>query len=488
MAEPDTSGTPHSVIGENTPTTGQPNPRRWLALVVLAALQAGLVLDDGVVNVALPALQRDLGFTTATLVWSNNAYALTFGALLLVGGVLADRYGRLRVFRIGTALFGAGSLACVFATHAGPFIGARVIQGLGAALASPAALALVTANFRDWQERNKALGWWGIAAGIGGVAGMSVAGVLIGLTSWHWAFLINVPAAVLLVVLIGRFTGESSDPSRGTVDWLGAALVSAALALLILGLLSSAHTGRLSDGVPMLIAGAVAFLAFVLAQIRRTNTMIPHGFFALRNRTVGFVVSLGMAGSFMAVFFALSLHLQNDLHFSPARTGIALTLQPIVSFFVFPVAAKFTFERGVRLVLPAGLLICAVAMFLLVRVGHGTSYWLTVAPSLVLLGIGTSFAFVSATAAAFGGDDEAAGLASAVIDAAQQVGTALGLAVFVAVSAWALATGSGFAVGISRAFGWAGALLTALAIFAWLRMETDSFRGDDGDGGPSHVP
>lgn len=464
------------------------NPRRWWALALLGTFQAALVLDDGVVNVALPALQRDLGFSSAMLAWSNNAYALTFGALLLAGGVLADRVGRLRVFHVGTALFGLGSLACVLVTTSTLFIAARIVQGVGAALASPAALALVTANFRDGRERNKALGWWGIASGIGGILGMTAAGILIGFTSWHWGFLINVPFVVLLLAMVRRFTPESRNAQPQPIDWVGTVLVTASLAALIMGLLRAAQSGTWTDGLLYLIVAGAAMSGFVATQRTVRHPMLPHGFFRMPNRTVGFIASLVMAGAFMAVFFALSLHMQNDLGFSPQLTGVALSLQPVVSFFIFPVAAGLTFKYGVKYALPFGLLLCAFALVLFVRLDTSTNYWTTIAPSLVLLGAGTSFAFVAATAAAFGGTDEAAGLASAVIDAAQQVGTAVGLALFVAVTVWAGRAQTGVAPGISAAFGWAGVALVVTAIFAYVRMEPATFGPPGEEGSPSAGP
>lgn len=444
------------------------NTKRWQALIVLSVLQAVLVLDDGVVNVALPHIQRDLHFPAAFLAWANNTYALVFGSLLLAGGALADRYGRRRLFIVGASIFAVGSLVCVFAPTVAVFLGARIVQGLGAALASPAALGLVAANFPDMEERNKALGIWGIAAGVGGVLGMSLAGVAIGLTSWHWGFLINVPIVIVVVIAIRSLTPESSDPAVNRLDVMGSVLATAALAVLIAAVLNLGQNGADTTTVCLAAGGAALLILFVISQRRSGPTMIPRGFFNERNRSVGFIASFVMAGCFMAVFFALSLHFQNQWGWSPLRTGLALTLQPVVSFFAFPLAAKYTFSWGVKHTLPLGLLVCSIGLFLLSNISPGHHYWPVVAPGLACLGVGTAFAFVSATAAAFGGNDEAAGLASAVIDAAQQMGAAVGLAALVAVAVGASTSGQA-AFGTAFLVGAGVLVLLAAVTFATLQ-------------------
>lgn len=457
-------------------TSSAVSPKRWTALIVLSIVQLVLVLDDGVVNVALPTMRQDLGLGPSSLAWVNNSYALVFGALLLAGGWLADRHGRRRIFMIGTALFGLASLACAFAPSAELFLGARVVEGGGAALASPAALALVVAAFPSGEERNKALGTWGIAAGVGGVLGMTASGLLIGLTSWHWAFLINVPLAAFVLVAVPRLVQESRGDSTRRADWWGALTITGALGLAVYGLLAAATDGDVAGRLGVFAVAAALLAVFVVLQVKQRDTMIPHGFFAVRNRATGFVVSFLMAGCFMAVFFALSLHLQDALHWSPLLTGLALTVQPVVSFVVFPVAAGSTFKYGVHVVLPVGLGICAAGLLWLGRIDGPASYAVDVLPALILLGIGTALAFVAATAAGFGGAEEVAGLASGVIDASQQVGMAVGLAALVSIDAWAATdTAAAFGEHIGRGFLVGGVLLAVTALVAARAMEKVEF-------------
>jgi EmrB/QacA subfamily drug resistance transporter len=459
------------------------NPRRWTALMVLSLVQLVLVLDDGVVNVALPALRVDLDLPSTSLAWVSNSYALVFGALLLAGGWLGDRYGRRAVFLTGSAIFGLASIGCAAAQSTPFFLSARVLEGVGAALASPTALALVVANFPEDEERNKALGMWGIAAGVGGILGMTASGLIVGLANWHWAFLINVPLVLVVLATVPKLTPESRGQGDGRADWWGVVTVTAGLALLIHGLLVAAADGEIRSHVVEFAVAAGFLITFVVLQVRQERPMIPHGFFAARNRATGFVVSFLMAGSFMAVFFALSLHLQNTMHWSALRTGLALTVQPVVSFFIFPVAAGLTFKLGVRSVLPVGLGICAAGMFWLGRISGPTDYLTDILPSLVLLGIGTALAFVAASAAGFGGSDEAAGLASGVIDAAQQIGTAVGLAALVSIAAWGTASvpgGNPLGGHVGRAFLAAGVVLALAALGSALVMEAAAFGPPDG--------
>jgi len=458
-------------------------PKRWPALIVLSFVQLVLVLDDSVVNIAIPSVQRDLGFSVPGLAWINTSYVLVFGGLLLLGGRLGDVLGRRRVFLVGVVVFGLASLACGVAQAPWQLLTARAVQGVGAALASPAALAIITVSFADPQERSKAFATWGISAGVGGLLGMVLGGLVTDLASWRWVFLINVPITLAAAAILPRLIGESRDPKAGRADLPSGLTITAGIAVLIYGLLEFGRTGSAGRLWPSLAASAVLVALFLFRQSRSAAPLVPRGFLRVRVRTTSFVVMLLMAGATMAQFFALSLYLQEVLHYSALRTGLALVPQAVISFMFFPLSAVVINKLGLRFALPAGLLIMAVGFALLGRLSVDGSYLMDVLPTLVVNAVGGPLAFTSVTTAAVGDSGDEAGLASGLVDAAQQVGTAIGLALFVTIGTRFAASAGQVTVqadGLATAFLAAAGALVVIAVIAYAAMGRTSLKASMG--------
>jgi EmrB/QacA subfamily drug resistance transporter len=411
--------------------------RRWLALVLLSSAQFLVVLDASIVNVALPSIQRALDFSAANLQWVVNAYTLTFGGFLLLGGRAADLFGRRRVFIGGLVLFSLSSLAGGLAQSEGWLIAARAVQGLGAAIISPAALSIVTTTFAEGSERNKALGVWGAVAGAGGAVGVLAGGVLTDSLGWEWVLFVNVPIALAAAALAPALLAESIAPERQDFDVLGAVTVTAGLALLIYTVVGTIdHGWGATRTVVGFIGAAVLIVAFVVRESTARSPLIRLGI--LRNRTLSAanVVGLMTGGALFAMFFFISLYLQRVLNYSPLKAGIAY-LPLAVTIFLSAGAASALVQRvGVRPVLVGGLSFVTAGLLLFSQVSAGGSYAADVLAPSVIVAVGLGFSFVSQTLAATNGvQGHEAGLASGLINTSQQVGGALGLAVL-----WTLAT------------------------------------------------
>jgi EmrB/QacA subfamily drug resistance transporter len=410
--------------------------RRWLALVLLSSAQFLVVLDASIVNVALPSIQKALDFSAANLQWVVNAYTLTFGGFLLLGGRAADLFGRRRVFIGGLVLFSLASLAGGLAQSEGWLITARAVQGLGAAIISPAALSIVTTTFAEGAERNKALGVWGAVAGAGGAAGVLLGGVLTDALGWEWVLFVNVPIGLAAAALAPMLVAESTAPERQGFDVLGAVTVTAGLALLIYTVVGTTdHGWGATRTVVGLAVAAALIVGFVVRESTARSPLIRLGI--LRNRTLAAanVVGLMTGGSLFAMFFFISLYLQRVLGFSPLKAGIAY-LPLATTIFLSAGAASALVQRfGVRAVLVTGLSFVTVGLLLFSGVSAGGSYASDVLAPSILVAVGLGFSFVSQTLAATNGvRGEEAGLASGLINTSQQVGGALGLAVL-----WTLA-------------------------------------------------
>ena len=409
---------------------------KWAALAVLALAQLMVVLDTTIVVVALPSMQRALHFSSAAdLQWVVNAYVLTAGGFLLLGGRVADRYGRRRVFVSGVVLFAAASLAGGLANSSALLVGSRAVQGLGAAFMSPAALSLLIVIFAEGEERNRALGVWAGIAGAGGAIGLLAGGVLTTGLSWRWVFFVNLPIAAFAALASFRVIGESRDPVAGGFDVLGAVTGTAGLGALVFALVRGNAWGWGSaTTVLVLAAAAVLLAAFVVLQLRRRYPLVPPRLF--RSRTlVGADVGMLIAGAgLFAMFFFLTLYLQDVLHYSALKTGVAYL--PISAMIITSagVGSRILGRVGARPILVTGFLLAAGGLALLARVSPTTGY-LDVLPSLLLIGGGAGAAFVSITSSAVSGvPQEDAGVASALLNASQQIGGSLGLAVLSAVA------------------------------------------------------
>ena len=405
--------------------------RRWLALAVIVAAQFMVVLDVAIVNVALPSIKTDLGFSQESLQWVITAYAIFFGGVLLLGGRLADLLGRRRMFMVGLLLFTVSSLLDGLAWSEGSLIVFRSLQGLGAALLSPAALSILTTTFREGRERNLALGVWGAASGSGGAAGVLLGGALTSALSWSWIFFINVPAGILVLAVSPWLLKESrADLAHRNFDFAGAASITGGLMLLVYAMTRAAEHGwATTSTVTLLVASAALIVAFLVIESRSAAPLLPMRIFRLRTLTASNVSGLLMGGAIFSQFFLLTLYMQQVLHYSALKTGaayIALTLT-IISFSA--VAQAMATRFGIRRILPLGLALSAGALFLFARLPVDGHYATDLLPAFLLSGIGLAMAFVPMSIGGLTGVRQAdAGVASGLINTSQQIGGAIGVA------------------------------------------------------------
>jgi EmrB/QacA subfamily drug resistance transporter len=450
--------------------------RKWLALGFLCAAQFMIVLDVSIVNVALPSIQRALHFSEENLLWVLNAYTLMFGGFLMLGGRLADKLGRRRVFVTGVALFSVASLMCGLATSSGWIVVTRAVQGLGAAIASPAALSILTVTFSEGRERNTALSIWGAIAGAGGAFGVLLGGILTQEVGWSWIFFVNVPIGAA-VILASPFVLAPSLPEgrqRG-FDIPGAVTVTASLVLLVFGLVKSDSWGWASAGtLGVLAASAVLMTLFVTIELRASQPLVPLSIFRNRSLSVSNVVALILGASIFSMFYFLSLYMQQVLGYSALRTGIGYLSIAMAIIVAAGVAQSLVARFGVRNVLGAGMLLAGGGLVYFSQVSVHGSYVGTLLPGFLLAGAGLGLSFVPVTIGAVSGvTPREAGVASGLINTTQQVGGALGVAVLstiaVSVTTTYLATRphspqvalAGLTHGFSVAF-WFGALLAGM--------------------------
>jgi EmrB/QacA subfamily drug resistance transporter len=404
--------------------------------VILAAAQFMVVLDASIVNVALPSIQTDLHFSQENLQWVVNAYTLAFGGFLMLGGRAADLFGRRRVFMIGMIVFAAASLAGGLATSEGWLIGARGIQGLGAAIVSPAALAIVTTTFTEGAERNKALGIWGALAGAGGAVGVLLGGVLTSGLGWQWVLFVNVPIGIVVAILAPRVVSESRQEARTTIDVLGALLVTAGLVSVVYALVdaNSAGWGSLQT-IGLLALGLALLVGFVVTELRARHPIMPLGIFRNRNVASANAVSLLVGASLFSMFYFISLYLQQVLGDTALEAGLSYLPLALAIIFSAGGASQLVTKVGPKLVLVTGLVLVAIGLVMFSRVSADGSFAADVlAPSIIVaVGLGFSFVPIMITAVAGVGESEA-GMASGLINTAQQVGGALGLAILSTVA------------------------------------------------------
>jgi len=416
---------------------GAKDRRRWLALAVIVAAQFMVVLDVAIVNVALPSIKNDLHFSQESLQWVITAYSIFFGGVLLLGGRLADLLGRRRLFMVGLALFTVSSLLDGLAWSETSLIVFRSLQGLGAALLSPAALSILTTTFREGRERNLALGIWGAASGSGGAAGVLLGGALVSGLSWSWIFFINVPVGIAVIALSPWLLRESrADLNHRYFDFAGAASITSGLMLLVYGLTRATLNGWATPETIGLLAGAAVLIAaFFVIELRSKAPLLPLRIFRLRTLTASNVSGLLMGGAIFSQFFLLTLYMQQVLHYSALQTGVAyigLTLT-IIAFSA--VAQALVTRIGVRRVLPAGLALSTVALVLFARLPVHGSYFSDLFPAFIISGLGLALAFVPMSIGALTGVRQAdAGIASGLINTNQQIGGAIGVALATTVA------------------------------------------------------
>jgi EmrB/QacA subfamily drug resistance transporter len=426
--------------------------RKWWALALLAAAQFVVVLDASVVNVALPSIAADLHLSQEGLAWLVNAYVLAFGGFLLLGGRMADLLGRRRVFMGGFLLFAVASFAGGLAETGTTLIAARALQGLGAAILSPAALSLVTTTFAEGAERNTALGVWGAVAAGGGAAGSLLGGAITQTLGWEWVMWINTPIGLAAAALAPALLQESRAEGPRSFDALGAIAVTAGLTVLAYALL---------EDLSLTPVAAVLIAAFVAIERRTEHPLVPLTVFKQRNLSSAAVTGILMGGALIGLFFFATLYIQQVLGYTPLKAGLAFLPLAFTIGATAGVASKLATTHGPRSVLTAGLLIQAAGLYWFSHASVGGSYLADVLFPTVVVAVGMGLAFVPLTILAMSGvRDEDAGLASGVMATAQQVGQAVGLAVL-----------TGMTTSINDAFLIAGAMALVGALVA-------SYKGD----------
>ena len=442
--------------------------RKWLALGLLSVVQFMVVLDIAIVNVALPSIQVDLGFSQENLQWVISAYALVFGGFLLLGGRSADLLGRKRIFLGGLVVFTLSSLFAGLAWSEASLITARAFQGLGAAIITPAALSILSTTFHEGRERNIALGVWGAVGGFGAAAGVLMGGILTDALSWEWIFFVNVPIGVLALVLAPILLEESRDARVKTFDLPGAVLVTAGLSSLVYAITQAGEEGWLAGRTIGFALFSLALLAgFVGWELRHPEPLMRFGL--LRTRTVaganvaGFIMGTAM----FSMFLMLTLYMQQVLGYSAMETGVAYLAVAGTAIVWSAVAAQLVTRVGVKPVLVSGMTFLTAGLILFTQVPVDGSYVSNLLPGFLLIGVGIGFSFVPITIAALAGVQPAeAGLASGLINTSQQIGGALGIAALstIATSRTDEAVSAGTALPSALVDGFTGAFIAGAII------------------------
>jgi EmrB/QacA subfamily drug resistance transporter len=458
--------------------------RKWLALALLCAVQFMVVLDIAIVNVALPSIQADLGFSQQNLQWVLSAYALAFGGFLLLGGRTADLLGRRRIFVAGTILFTLGSLLCGLAWSDESLIGARAIQGLGAAAITPAALAILVTTFTEGRERNIALGAWGAVGGFGAAAGVLFGGILTDLLAWEWIFFVNIPVGLAGLALTPVLLSESRDRRAQSFDVPGAVLVTGGLSTLVLGITQGRDWGWGSPATIGVFALATALLAgFIVWESRVKDPLMPFSIFRLQTLTASNVAGFVLGTALFSMFLMLTLYMQQVLGFSPIETGFAYLAVAGTAVIWANVAAVAVNRVGVKPALIFGMSLLTIGLVYFTQVSVGGSYVTDLLPGFLIIGLGIPFAFVPISIAAFAGTrPDEAGLASGLMNTSQQIGGAVGIAILstIATSTTSDAVGNGTEVSVALTDGFQAAFWVGAAIaFAGVLVSIFLVRGRD---------
>lgn len=456
------------------------DPKRWKALGVLCLVQFMLVLDMTVVNVALPRIQNDLGFTSAGLAWVVNGYVLMAGGLLLLGGRLGDLFGRRRFFMIGVTVFGLASIVSGAAQAPAMLLAGRFAQGVGEALAAPAALGIIVIIFSDFGERMKALGTFGAVSGLAGMFGTLISGVLTDLASWRWIFYINIPVVVIALLLVTRLVVESRmETESRRIDFAGAITATAGLSAIVYGLVqASSHAWASSQVLVPLAAGVVLLGVMLSIEMRSKNPLIPLRFFSSRTRAGAYVITMLHTASIFSFSFLLTLFLQKVLGYTPLQGGLSYIPLGVGIGLGVAVSTKVTPKVGLKPVLAVGLVGCAVGMLLISMIGVDSTYFGGVVPGMFVFGLFSGIIMPAMLNAALHGTTmQDSGLGSATQNVMQQIGGALGLACLVTIALRfasgqsgtdpAVATTNGYAL----AFRIAAVLLVISAVVAVFVLE-----------------
>ncbi len=454
--------------------------RRWLALMVLCLGDLMIVLDTTIVNVALPSIRTDLAFTETSLVWVVNAYMLTFGGFLLLGGRLGDLFGQRRIFLVGLVIFTLASLGCGLAATQGLLIAARAVQGVGGAIVSAVAMALIVNLFTEPGERAKAMGIFGFVMAGGGSVGVLLGGVLTAAFDWHWILLVNLPiGGAVFALCLWLLPAARGSAAGARLDIAGAVTVTVSLMLAVYGIVNDNEAGWSSGQTLGLIGGAAAlFLLFLAIEAIVPAPLMPLGLFRHRNLATANAVGVLWAAAMFAWFFISALYLQLVLGYSPLEVGLSfLPANLIMAAFSLGLSARIVMRVGLRLPIACGMALAAAGLFLFTLAPVGGSFWLHVLPGMLLLGLGCGMALNPVLLAAMGDvDPKDAGLASGVANTAFMMGGALGLAVLASLAAArteSLTAGGARAIsalngGYHVAFGFGAAFAAAAAVLAFV--------------------
>src|SRR6266571_974872 len=453
--------------------------RKWLALALLCVVQFMVVLDIAIVNVALPSIQVDLGFSQQNLQWVISAYALVFGGFLLLGGRAADLLGRRRIFLVGLVVFTLASLFAGLAWSEASLISARAVQGLGAAVITPAALSILSTTFVEGRERNIALGVWGAVGGFGAAAGVLLGGVLTSALSWSWIFFVNVPVGVSAFVLAPILLKESRDATVKSFDALGAVLVTGGLSSLVYAITQAGQDGWLAGKtVSFFAASLVMLVGFVVWEQRHPEPLMRLGILRIKTVSGANVAGFILGTATFSLFLMLTLYMQQVLGYSPMKTGVGYLAVAGTAIFTSAIAAQLVTRIGVKPVLAIGMTSLTAGLVYFTQVSVGGSYVGDLLPGFLLIAIGIGFSFVPISIAALAGIQPAeAGLASGLINTSQQIGGALGIAALTTIATSrtdsAVASGSSHAVALVDGFHGAfvaGAIIAGLGIVAVLTL------------------
>jgi EmrB/QacA subfamily drug resistance transporter len=442
--------------------------RKWLALALLASVQFMVVLDIAIVNVALPSIQTDLGFSQENLQWVISAYALFFGGFLLLGGRVADLLGRRRLFVAGLLVFSIASLLSGLAWNDEALIVARAAQGLGAAMITPAALAILMTTFQEGRERNTALGVWGAVGAFGAVAGVLLGGILTDLLSWEWIFFINIPVGLAAVALTPLLLAESRDTQMRSFDVPGAVLVTSGMVTLVYVITQANQYGWGSvETIGLFSLAGALLVAFAGWEARAKEPLMPFSIFRIRTVAAANISGLILGTVSFSMFLMLTLYMQQVLGYSPLKTGVAYLAVAGTAIIWSTVAAQLVTRVGVKPVIVAGMAFLTAGLFYFTQVSVGGSYLGDLLPGFLLIAVGLGFSFVPISIAALAGVQESeAGLASGLFNTSQQIGGALGIAALSAIATSTTENGvaSGTALpqaltdGFETAFIWGGVI------------------------------
>jgi EmrB/QacA subfamily drug resistance transporter len=439
---------------------------KWLVLTVVGAAFFMTILDVAIVNVAIPSIQKDLNIAESTVQWVVTAYAITFGGFLLLGGRMADLLGRRNIFLLGLTIFTIASLVCGLASSAGVLIAARAVQGVGAAIISPAALSIVTTTFEEGAERNKALGIWGALGGSGAAVGVLLGGVLTKYFGWEWIFFVNVPVGALVFALTRPIVPESrADLGHRRFDAMGALAVTGGLALLVYAIAKAPDVGWATGRTIGLLIASIAILAvFVAWELRAPAPLVPFSIFRLRTLTGANVVGLLLGATIYANFFILTLYVQQVLGWSALKTGLTFLATAGTTVIWAGVAQALVTKIGPRTVMTIGLAVMSLTVLGYTRLPVHGHYWPDLLPLYLVFALGLAFGFIPVTIAAFiGVPPHQAGLASGLLNTTQQIGGAVGVAVTSTIFVSHAKAGHFTPQAFTTGYHWAFAALVAFA-------------------------